>query len=250
MLFNSTQFYIVTGASSGIGECTSKMLNELGASVVAIARSQERLNNMKAQCLHPENMHLEIKELTEDLDNLPNYVGLLKEKYGKFSGMAYCAGVSCVKALRMLDYYSLQDVFKINYFAPILLTKGLLDRRNNIGKGCSLVFLSSLDAYVSARGQSAYSGTKAALAASIKAISKEYIDHGIRLNCILPSMIKTPMAEKFADHFDITEDGQKNNYPLGWGQPEDVANMIVYLLSNKSKYISGQNYVIDSGLII
>lgn len=66
---------------------------------------------MKEKCKYPENIHIEIKDLTEDIDGLPKYVKSLKEKYGKFSGMAYCAGISCLKPLLLLDYDELKRVF-------------------------------------------------------------------------------------------------------------------------------------------
>lgn len=243
--FSKEQIYIVTGASSGIGEAVAILLNELGATVIAIARNEERLNAMKEKCKYPENIHIEIQDLTEDIDGLPKYVKSLKEKYGKFSGMAYCAGISCVKPLQMLDYQEIKKVFDINYFTPIMMTKGITDRRNNIGKGCSLVYISSIDALTSTKGQPAYSGSKAALSASIKTISKEVSSFGVRSNCILPSMIKTQMTFDLKDILK-PEEGDEH-YPFGWGEPDDVANLVIFLLSNKSKFISGQNYVVDSG---
>lgn len=100
--FNKEQRFIVTGASSGLGEGTALLLNELGATVVGIARNEERLKVMKAKCKYPENMHIEIKDLTEDIEGLPQYVKELKNKYGKFSGMAYCAGITQVQPLKLL----------------------------------------------------------------------------------------------------------------------------------------------------
>ena len=71
------------------------------------------------------------------------------------------------------------------------------------------------------------------------------------MNCVLPSMIKTPMTiDEFSTLTGVTEDMQATTYPFGWGEPNDVANMIVYLLSDKAKFISGQNYVIDSGGVL
>ena len=78
--FKKEQVYIVTGASSGIGEATAILLNELGATIVGIGRNQERLEAMKAKCKYPENVFLEQKDLTEDIEGLPKYVKELKDK--------------------------------------------------------------------------------------------------------------------------------------------------------------------------
>lgn len=245
--FNKEQIYIVTGASSGLGEGTALLLNELGATVVGIARSEERLNAMKAKCKYPENMHLEIKDLAQDIESLPNYVKELKNKYGKFAGLAYCAGITAVQPLKLLDMVEMKKLFDIDYFAPIALAKGFADKRNNIGEGASAVFVSSLAAAACNRAMAGYSGAKSALIASIRSIAKEYASQKIRFNCVSPSDIQTPMQNWIKD---ITgEDRATWSYPMGLGEVSDVANMIVYLLSNKAKWLTAQNYVIDCGVM-
>ena len=247
--FSSDQRFIVTGASSGIGEGVALLLNELGATVIGIGRNVGRLEAMKAKSKTPDRMFLEVKELTEDIAGLPGYVKALKDKYGKFSGMAYCAGISSIIPIRMFEYDEARRIYDVNYFAPMFMTKGIVDRRNNIGQGTSLVYLSSIDAAMASKGQPLYSGSKAALATSVKAIAKEVAPAGIRMNSVLPSMIKTPMTlnAQLSDVLGRRESNESDAYPFGWGEVKDLATFIVYLLSNCSRFITGQKYIYDSG---
>ena len=244
--FKKEDIIIVTGASSGIGENTAIQLNELGASVIAIARNSERLNEMKAKCKNPENVHIEIKDLAKDIETLPQYIKGLKNKYGKFRGLAYCAGIVEVKPLQLLDLTEMKNLFDINYFAPVFMAKGFTDKRNNIGKGASAVFISSLAAQLCTRAMVTYSGAKAALISSMKSIAKECTSSGVRINCVSPSHIEIPMKLKGTAEF--MQDKEKI-YPFGFGEVSDVSNMIIYLLSDKAKWITGQNYIIDCGVI-
>lgn len=242
--FNKEQVYIVTGASSGIGEGSALLLNRLGATVVGIARNEDRLIGMKSKCEYPENMHIEIKDLAEDIQGLPQYVQELKNKYGKFSGLAYCAGIVDIVPLQLLEYSEVEHMFKINYFAPLFFTKGFLNRCNNIGKGTSVIAISSLAGHFHGKAMTSYSSTKAALSAAFKCMAAETARKGMRLNIISPSDIKTPMGGSYG-----LAKGREQNYPLGFGEVEDVANFAVFLLSEKTKWITKQDYIIDCGII-
>lgn len=246
--FNKDQIYIVTGASSGLGKETALLLNELGATVVGIARNEQRLNEMKSKCKFAENMHIEVKDLTENIEELPQYVKELKNKYGKFSGMAYCAGITQVQPLKLLGLEEIKNLFNIDYFAPIMMAKGFADKRNNIGEGASAVFISSLAASACNKAMTSYSGAKAALIASMRCIAKEYAAQKIRFNCVSPSDIKTPMQDWMKDIIGENSEAIAY-YPMGMGEASDVANMIVYLLSNKAKWLTAQNYIIDCGVM-
>ena len=239
--FTTEQRFIVTGASSGIGKSVALLLNKLGGTVIAIARNRERLESTKANAEHPETMFIEQKDLTDDIAGLPAYVKSLKDKYGKFQGMAYCAGIGRVQPLRAIDFDYMQRIFCVNYFAPVFMAKGFADKRNNNGKGSSIVCIASGGGVHCDPGMTEYSGSKGALIATMQSIARELAPTGLRVNCVSPSLIATDMATEIARTF---ADGK---YPMGIGKPEYVANMIAFLLSDKTEWITAQNYIIDCG---
>ena len=240
--FAAEQRFIVTGASSGIGEVVSLLLNELGATVIGVGRDQKRLEGLKAKAKHPENVFLEKKDLTEDVPGLPAYVRSLKDKYGRFQGLAYCAGKGGVAPLRAVGYESMQAMFAVNYFAPVFMAKGFADSRVNVGQGAAIVAVASIGGIVAEKGQVAYAGTKAGLVASFKSIARELTGQGIRVNCVSPGMVDTPMAAASGEEY---LEQARARYPWGLAEASDIADMVVFLLSPRAKWISGQNYTMD-----
>ena len=242
--FTKDQIFIITGASSGIGKGVALLLNELGATVVAIARRMDKLEEIKASSVHPENFFCEHKDLSVDCGTLDNYVRSIKAKYGKLRGFVYCAGISSILPLQAITPEIVQEVFNINYFAPLFMAKGFADRRINMGKGSAMVFISSIAAECCDKGMSLYSGSKAALKASARVIAKEIAPNGVRVNSILPADIETPMT--------VGEYMQRREslYPMGFGKTSDVANFVAFLLSDKAKWISGQSYIMDCAALL
>ncbi len=240
--FNPEQRFVVTGASSGIGEGVALLLNELGATVIGIGRNQARLEGMKAKARCPENMLLEQKDLAADIPSLPAYVKGLREKYGKLSGMAYCAGIAEVSPLQLWDYEKERRFFDVNYFAPLAMLKGMSDRRNNVAGKTSCVLIASASALLADKGHCSYAGSKAALVTSCRTLAKELAVQRLRINTVSPTVIRTPMTTTEGEEY---EQSQIAKYPMGFGEVPDVANLIAFLLSDKAKWITGQNYVVD-----
>ena len=241
--FSAEQRFIVTGASSGIGEGVALLLNDLGATVIGIGRDQHRLEDMRARSKYPDHVFLERKNLVEDIPGLPGDVRALKEKYGKFQGLAYCAGLGGLMPLRAVDYENMQAMFAVNYFAPVFMAKGFADKRNNNGSGSAMVFIASRGGVRTDPGMTSYAGSKGALIATMQSIAKELAPTGLRVNCVSPALIQTAMADETSRQY------AEGKYPMGLGKVSDVANMIIYLLAEQSHWISGQNYVIDCGMV-
>ncbi len=241
--YSKEDIFIVTGASSGIGYSVAQKFNELGASVVAIARSVDKLTQMKNSSKYPENIFIESKDLGKNIDELPNFVKSLKEKYGKLKGLIYCAGLDYLKVMQILDVKTSKDVFDINFFAPVFMAKGFADRRNH-APNASIIFIASVAGVYPDKGQTIYGGSKAALIAAMKCISKELATKGVRVNSISPAYVETPMYLNNFENIGTNID----EYPLGIGKPADISNMAAFLASEDARWITGQNYIMDGGI--
>ena len=244
MLFTKDNTFIVTGASSGIGREFALKLNEEGASVVAVARSSERLTQVKSLSSNPKNFYTEVKDLTEDIDNLPTFIKELKEKYGKFKGLACIAGTDKVLTTQMLNKKDIDEVFTLNYTVPIMLAKGFVDKRNNVGRGSNILFIASITGVFPDKGQIVYGASKAALIAAMVAISKEIAPKGLRCNSISPALVETPMFERQKDSIGISTE----QYALGIGKPLDIANVGIFIMSDKASWITASNYIMTGGV--
>lgn len=242
-LFSIKDVFIVTGASSGIGKAVALKLIEEGAKVVAIGRNEEKLNELKFDCINSEHCFIEKADLCEHLSDMPLFLQDLKEKYGKFTGLAYCAGSILLKPASATSYDEGLDLFNINYFAPVMMVRAFCDKRICIGREASAVAVASAEAFLREKGLCIYSGTKAALQASFSTIAKEVAPRGMRVNTVSPSDIKTPMTMNGS--MQEMRLNREKLYPFGYGEPEDVAELVVFLLSQKAKWITGHDYIVD-----
>ena len=246
--FNADQRILVTGASSGIGETIALRLNALGATVIASGRNMEKLAAVKNRAEHPQRFHIEPLDLTADMNTLPVWIKTLKERYGKLGGLVPCAGHAGVMPLREYSLAEAGRLFDIHVHVPLLLAKGFADRRNNIGCGSSIVFISSAAAIAKEAGLAAYGGAKNALLAAAAVLSKELAPQQIRVNSIAPGVVRSPMGEAYLSFLsDEAREKELAAYPLGLGEPEDVAGMASFLLSDAGKWITGQTIVMDGG---
>ena len=167
---------------------------------------------------------------------------------GTLDGVVHSAGISRLSPIRMATSKHLAEVWTINYEAPVLLTQRLL-AKGQIAPGGSILFMSSIAAFIGVAGVGVYSGTKAALIATMRCLAMEVVKRGIRVNCLAPALVETPLLAA-TEQVTASLADQQASYPLGFGKPEDVANATIFYLSTASRWITGTTLVMDGGLTI
>ena len=237
---------LVTGASSGIGRGIAVACAKMGATVVLSGRNENRLQETLSE-LEGEG-HL---VLCGDL-NLEDTRKEMVEKMPELNGVVHCAGISQIQMAKFMDLSSLEGIFNTNVFSPLMLNTLLL-KKKKIQKNASIIFISSISGvYRSQVGEGGYGATKAALAGFVKSLALELAPQGIRVNTIHPGVVETPLLALSNDTLGEEElEALKQKYPLKrFGQPEDIANCAVYLLSDASSWMTGSNILIDGGFTL
>lgn len=233
---------LVTGASSGLGRAIARSCADRGATIVLNGRDDARLAETIASL--GAGGHVSIAADLVDPAGRESVVA----GSGTVDGVVHSAGISRLSPIRLATPQHLSDVWKINYEAPTLLTQRLLSK-NQIAPNGSILFLSSIAAFIGVAGVGVYSGTKAALIATMRCLAMEVVKRGIRVNCLAPALVETPLLAA-TETVVANMDQQKAAYPLGFGKPEDVANAAVFFLSGASRWITGTTLVMDGGLTI
>jgi NAD(P)-dependent dehydrogenase (short-subunit alcohol dehydrogenase family) len=239
---------LVTGASSGIGRATAIVLSKLGAKLILTGRRVEELQKTRA-LLDNYSIHTISPFDLLNLDEIvPWLTGLTKEAEVRLSGVVHAAGVSSNNTVRSLSKKSLDRVFLPNLYSTLMLlraasSKGVVDEL-----GCSFVIVSSTAALVGEPGMVPYSASKSALTLVAKSAAKELAAKRIRVNCVAPGYVNTPMFQAAAEVLP----GEKmramlDQHLLGLLEPEEVAVAIAYLLSDYAARVTGTSLVIDSG---
>ncbi len=233
---------LVTGASSGIGAKTVEVLDNLGAAVILTARNEKRLKAVSEK-LSKGNHKIILGDLTDDAT-----IKKIADSVPHLDGIVHSSGIVRHFPVKFIGQKHIQEMFAINYEAPVVLMSCLL-KSKKVNRGASVVFMSSVACNFPNKGGALYSGAKAAINSYSKTLAIEHAAQKIRSNVILAAMVKTPLfdeAEKTVTKELMDKHGKQ--YPLGFGEPEDVANTIAFLLSPASRWITGTQIVMDGGL--
>ncbi len=233
---------LVTGASSGIGRATSVLLSELGAQLVLMGRDERRLEETRQMLTGSEHTAISL-ELT-DFEKYAEAFKEIRSTGNKLSGLVHCAGIAKVIPLKVVSAVNVHEMFDVNFVSFMELTKHYSKKINSLGG--SIVCLSAINAHYPQKCMSVYAATKGALEMAVSSLAVELFDKDIRVNAIVPGPIATPMADSFGE----VSGGESNitgRQMMPIGEPEDIANMTAYLLSDAAKFITGRKFYVDGG---
>jgi len=238
---------LITGASSGIGRSCAIHCAHQGAIVTLLGRNEARLQETLAS-IPPAG---KAQYFAVDLTNYEATAEVIKaavKQQGPIAGIIHSAGISTTLPLRSLKADKVQHFLQTNVTAAIELTRLCTKKAHFSTAGGSIIYLSSVMAVVGEAGKTAYSLTKGALLAGSKSLALELARRRIRVNCISPGVVQTPMSQSAV--YSRSEEAQQKIealHPLGLGLPEDIAHACVYLLSDAARWVTGTNLIIDGG---
>jgi NAD(P)-dependent dehydrogenase (short-subunit alcohol dehydrogenase family) len=238
---------LVTGASSGIGRATAIECALLGANVIISARNEIRLkdvlNSLDRSMDQTHKFIIADLATNDGIDALVGQVGLVD---GVVSNVGMLPKSYPIKFITNAD---MTQVINVNLFSHVMLAKGLI-KKKRLNKGASYVFTSSVGGVTTyVVGSSLYDMSKAAINSFAKSCAVDFSSRNIRCNAVCPGMIRTPMTQPggVLNEVDYQKDIEEH-YLLGrYGEPEEVARTIVFLLSDASSFITGTSIMIDGG---
>ncbi|HNW70976.1 MAG TPA: SDR family oxidoreductase [Bacteroidales bacterium] len=238
----SGKTFLVTGASSGIGRQCAATISECGGTLIISGRNAERLNETFLM-LKGDGHKQVIADLSTDeaIENLADGLPPL-------NGLVHCAGITAPIPVKFIRSRHIDDMMRVNYYAPVLLTTRILSKKKLLDHS-SIVFFSTIATKFPYYGGSLYISSKSALSGFSMVLALELAPKGIRSNCLLPGFVRTPMYEATEEH--ASPEAMKKFemlHPLGIGDPEDVAGPVCFLLSDASRWITGINIPLGGSL--
>lgn len=245
-LFLNNRNIIITGAASGIGRETAIIASRFGANVIMLDLSEDGLKETSS--LLEGNKH---KYYTIDLTNTDAVSTIVKDivgKYGLINGLVHCAGISSRKPLNVLTKDGFGKVMDVNFYSFVELVRQIC-KKKHFSEGGSVVVMSSISSIRGYKAKTEYCVSKAAVDAFVRCMALELAERKIRVNSVMAAEVLTPLALK-AREINQAVGASDFNAPLGPSEPYEVANTILFLLSDATKTITGTSILIDGGACI
>lgn len=234
---------VVTGAAGGIGRAVVRKLRTAGKAVVAVDVDAARLAAEYAG-------DAGVAAIACDLAGAEGFAALadgVKARFASVVGFVHAAGFDAVAPLGMIADDALARLVAVHADFPLKFL-GWLGRRGNHAEGASCVLVSSLAAHEGAKGHAAYAAAKGAVEGLLKPAAAELAAKGVRLNAVVLGVVETEMSKRWLAKLSAEQLAKtRAEYPLGFGTPDAVADAIAFLLSEESRWITGQTLVCDGG---
>jgi len=232
---------IVTGASGGIGNSIIKKLDECGANILASGTRVEKLEELKSK-------YNKIKILKFDIsqsDKIEEFIENSSKKLGGLDCIVNNAGVTQDNLAIRMGIEEWKKVIDINLTSTFLMSKFAIKKMLKNKKG-KIINITSVVGHTGNLGQANYTASKAGIVAMSKSLAIEYAKKNININCISPGFIKTAMTDKLDEKFKEIIVSKIPSARLG--EPEDIANAVLFLASTQSDYINGETLHVNGGM--
>lgn len=237
--------FLVTGASSGIGRETARLLADLGAHLCLSGRDAGRLNETLAAL--GGSGHAASSFELRDVDAIPAWIKGLAAGGGAFDGLVHCAGINEIRPLRMTSFADVEAMLHTNVATCFGIARGFRQRGVHTA-AAGLVFMSSVYAQVGESSLSAYSASKGAVDSLTRSLAVELAREGIRVNAVAAGYVDTPMTRKTSGMLpDEQRAAIEKRHLLGPATPLDVPASIAFLLSPAARWITGTILTVDGG---
>ena len=234
--------FIVTGSSGGIGYSIVEKLNECGANILATGTKVEKLEVLKNKFNHVKILKFDISQSEKIEDFIESAT---KELGGNLDGIINNAGITKDNLAIRMNLEEWKKVIDINLTSTFLMSKFAIKKMLKNKKG-KIINITSVVGHTGNLGQANYSASKAAIVAMTKSLTLEYAKKNININCISPGFIKTAMTDKIDEKFKEAIISKIPSSRLG--EPEDIANAVLFLASNQSDYINGETLHVNGGM--
>ena len=233
---------IVTGATGGIGNSIIKKLYDTGANILATGTKNEKLEELKKKFQNIQTLKFDISQT----DNLESFIEDATKRLGdKLDCMVNNAGITQDNLAIRMSIEEWRKVIDINLTSTFLISKFAIKKMLKNKKG-KIINITSVVGHTGNLGQTNYTASKAGIVAMSKSLAIEYAKKNININCISPGFIKTAMTDKIDDKF---KEVIISKIPSGrLGEPEDVANAVIFLASSQSDYINGETLHVNGGM--
>lgn len=238
--------YLVTGAASGMGRAVCKLISARGGRVILVDIDALGMQETQRMCqTDTYALQLDLSKPETFRDAIIKTVS----EFGKLNGLIHCAGLpSYISPLKTVSASQCDKVYRVNSYAAVELAKLFINRKVYAGEAGSIVFLSSVYGLVGSAANVGYALSKGGIQAVTKALAIELAPRKIRVNCIAPGFVKSPMMDNVSTSFSNEYiSNLESLHPLGLGEPEDIAKAVLFLLSDMSCWMTGAIMSVDGG---